>query len=59
MPAAQETDDHGAAVAIAHAADDSFGGLVWLPSVRAHMGGDDSSSNTRSFGWVMKRDLCM
>jgi hypothetical protein len=59
MPVAQETDDHAAAAAMAHAADDSFGGLVWLPNCRAHMGGDDSSSNTRPFGWVMKRDVRM
>jgi hypothetical protein len=59
MPVAQETDDHAAAAAMAHAADDSFGGLVWLPNCRAHMGGDDSSSNTRPFGWVMKRDVHM
>ena len=58
MPGAQLFDDHVAAVAVAQAADDSFGGLTWLPNIRAHMGGDNSSnSSVRSFGWVMKRDL--
>ena len=58
MPRAQLVDDHVAAVAVAQAADDSFGGLTWLPNIRARMRSDSSSNNSmRSFGWVMKRDL--
>jgi hypothetical protein len=56
LAAAYETDDHVAAVAVAEAADHSFGGLIYLPYIR---NGQFQSNGGRQFGWVWKDERAL